>query len=494
VVIERDREAEIRRLFFAEHWKVGTIVTQLGLHHETVERVLGQLGPAPKVGAPIPSPLEPYKSLVEEILDRYPRLRATRIYDMLRERGYTGSLRTLRRFARRVRPAPRGEVYVRIETLPGEQSQIDWGHVGKLRVPGGERALWVFVIVLAWSRAIWAELVLDLSVWSLRRSLLRAATHLGGVTRQWLFDNPKTVVLERHGDLIRYQPALLDLCATLHVEPRLCAVRKPEHKGGVERAIRYLKERFFAARPIPSVERGNAELTRFLAEVAMQRRHPVDHQITVGQAFEREKERLLSLPEVMPPGEQVLPAVADKTATVRFDGNRYSVPPAAARKTVTLAATDTTVRVLDGEAEVARHSRSWGRNQSVEDPAHRAAILAAKPGAREGAGRDRLRASVPRIDILLEHWVADGRNVGSQIARSLKLLDLYGARVMGAALDDLLARGSHDYGALAILCEQRRRGDGGPPLPLVLGPHVADREVIPRDLGVYDEIDGGEHE
>ena len=113
-----------------------------------------------------------------------------------------------------------------------------------------ERALWLFVMVLGHSRAMWGEFVLDLSIHGLRRSLVRAARAFGGVTRQWLFDNPKTVVLERVGEAVRFHPNLLDIAAALRVQPRLCAVRRPEHKGKVERAIR-LRDRFLASnRPV----------------------------------------------------------------------------------------------------------------------------------------------------------------------------------------------------------------------------------------------------
>ncbi len=485
-MLERDKAAEIRRLFFAEHWKVGTIVSQLGVHRDVVKRVIGQMG-RPGAGTERrASVLDPYKPFVDEVLQTYPRLRATRIYDMLGERGYTGSLRTLRRHVTEVRPAPKGEVFVRTETLPGEQAQVDWGHVGKLFIDGTERSLWVFVIVLVYSRVLWAELVFEQGVHSLLRSLVRASSFFGGLTRQWLFDNPKTVVLERRGDVVRYHPDLLELSATLHVQLRLCAVRKPNQKGSVERAVRYLKERFFAARRIYSIEQGNEQLLRFIDEVAMKRSHPVDQQRTVAEVFEQdEKPHLLSLPEVMPVTDQVLPVPADKTAFIRFDTNRYSVPPDHARKTLTLAASDTTVRVLDGHTELARHQRCWGRNQPVEDPLHRSEILQRKRAARDGKTRDRLRVEVPRIVELMQLWADQGRNVGSQVARTLKLLDLYGARVLSEAVDELLQRGGSDYGALCLLCDKRRSRPIAPPLEL--GAHVKDRDVIPHDLGGYDE-------
>ncbi len=223
--------AEIRRLYFAEHWKRGTIAAQLGVHFDVVVRVLGSFGP--KGGSPRPDArvLEPYIPFVDETLSRYPRLVATRIQDMLVERGYEGSVRTLRRYVREARPAPRNEVFLRVETLPGEQAQVDWAHVGSLPVPGGHRALWAFVMVLAYSRAMWAELVVDLGVDSLCRSLVRAVAFFGGCTRQWLFDNAKTIVIERSGDAVRFHPTLLDLASHLHVQPALCGPRKPQEKG-----------------------------------------------------------------------------------------------------------------------------------------------------------------------------------------------------------------------------------------------------------------------
>lgn len=480
--------AEIRRLFFAEHWKRGTIAAQLGVHFDTVCRVLGPHGPRPGTPRPEARVLESYLGWVDETLQRYPRLRATRLYDMLRERGYTGSLTTLRRYVRDHRPVPRSEVFVRVETLPAEQAQVDWAHVGSMAVPGGRRALWAFVLVLAHSRAMWAELVLDLDIHSLRRSLVRAALHFGGSPRQWLFDNAKTVVLERSGSAVRFHPLLLDLAARMHVQPALCAVRRPQDKGKVERAIRYLKDRFFPARVFHSLEHGNAQLRTFFDTVAHQRPHPRWPDRLVADVLEDERKMLLALPQELPSTELCTPVAVDKTATVQLDTNRYSVPAAYAQKTLTLVADDVSVRLLDGPTVVAHHERCWGRHQRIEDQAHRASILDSKPRARPAKGRDRLCAEVPQIAPLLERWVDEGRNVGSMIARTLHLLDTYGAAVMRTAVDVLLERESHDLGALAILCEQQRRRRGpAPALVLPLGAHVVDRDVIPHDLGGYDD-------
>jgi transposase len=488
MTVSREIAAEIRRLYFAEHWKRGTIAAQLGVHPDVVVRVLGPIGAKPGAPRPAARVLEPYLGFVDETLERYPKLVSTRLYDMLQVRGYTGSLRTLRRYVIGARPRPKGEAFLRVETLPGEQAQVDWAHVGELVVAGGKRALWAFVMVLAYSRASFAELVVGLDVHSLRRSLVRAAAFFGGNPRQWLFDNAKTVVIERHGDLVRFHPALVDLAAHLHVEPRLCAPRRPHEKGGVERAIRFFKERFFAARAFHSIEHGNAQLVDFIEQIAHRRPHPRLPDRTVADVFAEERPRLLALPDPLPETDVVAPVAVDKTAFIRLETNRYSVPPEYARRTLTLVASDASLRVLDGDREVARHPRSWGRNQWLEDPAHRAALVAQKRAARDLKGRDRLRTEVPAIEALVERWVTHGRNLGSMVSRTLGLLDAYGAAVLHDVVAEMIERGTHDPGAMAILCEQRRARDRGPaPRILAFGEHVRERDVIPHDLGGYDD-------
>ncbi len=230
MTVSLETEVEIRRLHFAEHWPVGTIASQLGVHVDVVKRVLGLLTPkAPP--PPRACAVDPYVDFISGTLTAYPKLRATRIYDMVKARGYTGSVRTLRKHVRTVRPVPTREAFVRIEPLVGEQSQIDWAYVGKFPVLSHERALWLFVMVLPYSRGMWAEFVFDLSVHSLLRSLSRAGEYFGGHCRQWLFDNAKTVVVERSGDAVRFHPLLLELGGACHVQLRVCAPRKPNQKG-----------------------------------------------------------------------------------------------------------------------------------------------------------------------------------------------------------------------------------------------------------------------
>ena len=496
MTIDLAKEHEIRRLHDVEKWKRGTIVAELGVHADVVDRVLDRGDDHPLVAAPRPGLVDPYVSFIDETLRAHPRLRATRLFDMIRLRGYEGGVATLRRHVADVRPVPRGEVFLWTERLIGEQAQVDWAHVGSLAVTGGTRPLWVFVMVLAYSRAMWAELVFDLTVESLRRSLVRAARFFDGVTRQWLFDNPKTVVLARHGDAVRYHPGLLEIAGALRVQPRLCRPRRPTDKGGVERANRFLHDRFFAARTITSIEDGNRQLLDFIRNIADVRPHPRFRDRTVAEVFAEEKERMLSLPASLPETDLVAPANVDTTAFVQFGTNLYSVPSRYARpphrSTLTLVASDREVRLLDGDDVVAKHERSWGKNQRVEDPEHRRELLEQKRAGRTPKMGDRLLTQVAGIAALYTRWVDVGRNVGLMTARTGKLLDLYGADVLAKAVAEVLARGLHDPGALALHCEQARRAAGAPmPVALELGAHVPDCDVIPHDLGQYDRPRSG---
>src|SRR4051794_11501790 len=117
--------SEIRRLHYAERWKIGTLAAQFGVHPDAVRRALNRPSGPPPPRKVRPRITDAYLPLLQETLERYPRLRSTVLYRMLRERGFPGSVVQLRRVVRTLRPSRR-EVFTRLQALPGEAGQGDW--------------------------------------------------------------------------------------------------------------------------------------------------------------------------------------------------------------------------------------------------------------------------------------------------------------------------------------------------------------------------------
>lgn len=496
-MISDDVRARIRRLFFAEHWKVHTISRELGVHHETVEQAIGHERFANQRFGSGPQKLDPYRCFISDTLGQYPRLTATRLFHMLLERGYEGSVGTLRRYVRRVRPRSRHEAFFRLTTLPGEQAQIDWASFGKIQIGRSQRCLSCFVMVLCWSRATFARFTLDQTLESFLRCHVEALEVFQGAPRECLYDNLKSVVLERQGELIRFHPQILQLAGHYHFAPKPVGVARGNEKGRVERRIRDLRESFFAARRFSGLDDLNRQLDDWIEHVAHARNVPGDDTRSVARALEEERPRLLRLPEHPFSCDLVKPIRSGKTPYVRFDGNDYSIPHALVRKPLTLVASHTTLRVLDGETEVARHSRSWDKQRQIESEAHLAALADEKRKARSHRGRNRLAASCPSASAFLEAIALHGGHLGGTTARLLHLLDQYGADAVESAIREAHARNAFAAQSVAHILDQRRRARGAPvPLDPVLpdDPRVRDLVIQPHRLDSYDRLTGSPQE
>ena len=492
-MIDSEVVARIRSLFFAEHWKVGTIASELGVHHDAVRRAIEVDRFASGVRRVPPSRLDPYKGFIGEVLEKHPRLRSTRLHEMVQARGYAGSVVQLRRYVATVRPVARAEAYLRLRTFPGEQGQVDWGHFGKLRVGSALRPLSCFVLVLGWSRAVYARFFLDQTLESFLRGHVLAFEALGGVPRALLYDNLKTAVLERQGEHIRFHPHLLELAGHYHFAPQPCAPYRGNEKGKVERTIQYLRHSFFEARRFSSLDDLNAQLADWIDRVAHGRPVPGDPaRRPVRVALDEERPRLLPLPEHPLSCDRVAAVASGKTPYVRFDLNDYSIPHDLVGRPLTLSASQTEVRIADATgAIVARHARAWGRGDIVEDPAHLARLAAEKRRARDLRGRDRLRSACKQADAFLDALARRGDVLAATTARLGRLLDHYGAAELDIALADVMARGALSVDSVAHVLDQRARSRRAPPpldVPLPDDPRIRDLRVTPHPLAAYDRL------
>jgi transposase len=490
-LISAEQRAQIRRLFFAEHWKIGTIAAELGLHRDAVRRALEPERFTNRRYTSSANLIEPYQPFIEQTLEQYPRLRSTRLYEMLTDRGYKGSVCSLRRHVAKVRPASRHEAFFKLNTLPGEQAQVDWGSFGKLRIGSGMRNLSCFVMVLAWSRATFARFTLDQTLESFLRCHVAAFEALRGVPRSILYDNLKSVVLERQGDLVRFHPQILELAGHYHFAPKPVGIARGNEKGRVEKRIRDLRESFFAARDFSTLDDLNRQLNEWLRRVVNARLVPGDNSRTVEQAFSEEHERLLPLPEHAFAHDYVRAIRSGKCPYLRFDRNDYSIPHTLVRKPLTLVASDTDIRIFDGNAEVANHCRSWDTGRQIECEAHLQGLADEKRKAREYRGRNRLNAVCPNATEFLGHVALHGGHLGGTTSRLLRLLDQYGPEELNTAIATAQARGAFDAQSIAHVLDQRRRARGAPiPIQAVLpdNPRIRDLVLVPHSLHRYDRL------
>jgi transposase len=491
LVIPADLSARIVCLYKAERWRVGTIARQLHVHRDTVRRVLAQAGePAP--ASPLrPSRLDPYRPFILQTLATYPTLTAARLFVMVHERGYRGSPDHFRHVIAGMRPRSPAEAFLRLRTLPGEQAQVDWGHFGHLQVGRARRPLMAFVMVLSYSRRIFLRFFLDARMDSFLRGHVEAFVAFGGCARVLLYDNLKSAVLERIGDAVRFNPQLLGFAAHHCFEPRPVAIGRGNEKGRVERAIRYVREAFFAAREFADLDDLNAQARAWCEGQASDRRWPEDVRRTVRETFEAERGSLLALPEREYPLGERLTVEAGKTPYVRFDLNDYTVPHTHVRRTLSVLADDRRVRVFDGAQEIADHPRSYDSGVQIEDPAHIHALVEHKRQAHAHRGVDRLSHAAPAAARLLERAAERGHNLGTITAALLRLLDRYGASALQAAIEQALSQGVPHPNAVRLALERAREEQGRPPpTALCLSDAVAQRDAPVRShtLASYDEI------
>jgi transposase len=498
MTIGAELEAQILRYYHVEKWRCGTIARQLHVHRGTVQRVLAQAG-LPRIGAvQRASQIDTYLPFIHETLKKFPSLTASRLYAMVYERGYRGSHHHFRHLISLHRPRPVPEAYLRLRTLPGEQAQADWASFGHLQIGRARRPLMAFVMVLSWSRQIYLRFFLDARMDSFLAGHAGAFEAWSGVPRVLLYDNLRSAVLERQGDAIRFHPTLLAFAAHHRYEPRPVAVARGNEKGRVERAIRFVRESFFAARRFTDLDDLNAQAAIWCAGPAAERPCREEPTITVREAFGREQPSLLKLPENPYPCELLLAVKVGKTPYVRFDLNDYTIPYTHVRRTLTVRADPRRVRILDGADLLATHERSYDRGAQIEIAAHIDALVARKREARHHRGLDHLARAAPASRTLMLHAAERGGNLGNITTHLLRLLDRYGPAELQAAIEETLASDAAPHPNPVRLALERRREarQAPPPVTLILPEHVRNKDtlVTPHRLDIYDQLAGGADE
>jgi transposase len=354
---------------------VSAIARQLGIDRKTVRRYIAR-GLEPPTYGPRPVPqrsIDRFLPYLGERLAAFPGLTAVRLWRELRERGYTGGYTAVKRAVRGIRPEPIAPFEVRFETAPGEQAQVDLARfeIEFTDEPGAKRIVWLFSMVLGYSRLIWCRFVVHQDMQSVLRCHIAALEAIGGAPREILYDRMKTAVIGEDPDgLVIYNRALLDLARHYGFQPRACRPYRAKTKGKVERPFRYIREDFFLGASFRNLDDLNTQMRHWLDTVANPRVHATTQRV-VNDAFAEEKPTLKPLPLIPYRAVLKLERRVSHEGMVSIGGNLYSVPDTTRRRILDVHVLADDIQIFEDGTLIANHSPLEGRDQKRLDPTHR---------------------------------------------------------------------------------------------------------------------------
>lgn len=300
---------------------------------------------------------------------------ASLLYQELRERGYPGGYTAVREYVKPLREALNRKATVRFETAPGQQAQVDWGSK-MVMLDGRMQRVHIFVMTLGYSRAPYAELVRDEKLETLITCHEHAFAWFGGVPEEILYDNPKTIVLDRASENARMNPQFEDFSRYYGYTARLCRPYRAQTKGKVESGVKYVKRSFLAGKSFEDLAQGNERLWKWIREVANERIH--------GTTFEKPSVRFLD-EQLTPLGNR--PAYQFKQPTLRkvaqdsmvnLMTNRYSVPWLYVGQLLEVRKQGEMIQFYSKDQLVATHEQAPGQHQIRVNPAHYHGIYSQK--------------------------------------------------------------------------------------------------------------------
>lgn len=355
---------------------LSAIARRVGFDRKTVRRYIAQGLEPPTYGPrqPRATQLRAYEPYLRQRLAAFPQLSGRRLHRELRDLGYRGGYTILTDLLREIRPSEVSSFEVRFETPPGRQAQVDFAHFRTVFTdePGVERIIWLFSMVLGHSRMLWGRFVLHQDMQTLLRCHSAAFEALGGVPEQILYDRMRTVFHREDPETnhIVYNRTLLAFARHYGYLPKACQAYRAKTKGKVERPFRYIREDFFLGRSFRNLDDLNAQFRQWLDQVANARTHATTRRV-VAEHFAEERPALRPLATGAFQAVLRLERRITRDGMVSIDGNLYSVPNSARRRTVEVHSTANEVRILEGGDVIAVHPLLDGRGQRRIIAGHR---------------------------------------------------------------------------------------------------------------------------
>lgn len=392
---------------------VSSIATVMGLDRKTVRKYLVKPERQPRYGPrrKPPSLLDSHQAYLDERLAAGV-WNAVVLLRELRERGYPGGYTILKDYLQPKRKEATKVAVRRFETPPGQQAQVDWGHLGSLTSDDQERKLHGFVFTLGYSRMMMAAAALDQKLGTLLRLHEEAFRQLGGVPAEILYDRMRTVWmdLDERGEII-WNPVFLDFARYWGFTPRLCRPYRAQTKGKVESGVKYVRRNLLCGllgHEPAGLEEFNAELRGWVSKVANTRMHGTTHEPPQAR-WAAERQQLRSIE-----GMASYPYLDDELRKVSRDGfvawqaSRYSVPWQFAGKEVWLRECEQRVEVHYGAERIALHEKGARHRTIIQAEHHRGIPLGDRQRGEKILIQLRERAPVVEVRSLAAYESAGG--------------------------------------------------------------------------------------
>jgi transposase len=414
----------------------------------------------PRQTRPRPSLVDAYHDQIDAFLnDVEGNHRASWIYDQLVKIGFTGGYEIVKRRVRQLKGRKQQLAYVRFETMPGEQAQVDFGEFMVAQPDGTSKKYYLFAMILGYSRKLFACLLERCDLPNFLEAHILAFEHLGGVPQEVLYDRMRNVYIRdvcgarADGDLPgvsrpMFTQSLVTLAVHYGFAPRVAPAYAAWVKGKIERPMDFVRESWWCGYGFSDLHTANTDLAEWLA-LKEQRVHGTTHE-RVDARFEREKPHLHALPPHRCDVSLRLTRPVHKDCTISVDGNRYVVAHTLVGREVTVRLKDRHLNAHEGATPDCRVLRIFadadlvveydvpkGKGHLVQDPRFYEALRAdrelqerkfANKGKGKKKGRARFKRTIspttPRYPVVVEPIVCAPSSIPALLVER-RSMDVY---------------------------------------------------------------------
>ena len=311
------------------------------------------------------SQLDPFNDNIKAWIEEDSDYTATWIYDRLTHMGFVGSYEIVKRRVRQFKDSYHHVAYMRFETEPGYQAQVDFGEFQIARPNGGVRKLFLFSMILGYSRKIYTELIESCDLPTFLDCHIHAFEYFGGVPEQILYDRMKNVYIGKIAGKKKFNDTLMGFALHYGFKPEVTPAYAAWVKGKIERPYSFIREGFWRGYGFICLDTANRDLLSWLSQKE-ERVHGTTHEVVM-KRFLREKPHLSPLPPQAFDTSYRIYRKVHKDCTVRFEGNSYVVEHTLVGKQIILRVKDSQMRIFDNDRLVVTYEIPEGKGHLVQD-------------------------------------------------------------------------------------------------------------------------------